>query len=76
MIFQKKKIKVENFKNMNSLSAHEKKEDNNIYKNENLKRSDSPQIIKITKKIDNNKIFSPVASSKKKLINSDLIYNL
>ena len=72
----KKKIKVENFKNMNSLSAHEKKNDNNIYKNENLKRSDSPQIIKITKKKDNSQIFSPIASSKKKLINSDLIYNL
>ena len=68
----KKKIKIENFKNINSYSSQEKKDDNEANKNEKLKRNNSPQILKITKKYSNNNpIFSPTSSSKRK-INADL----
>ena len=67
-----KKLKIENFKHMNSLSAQEKINVNEKNGNEKIKRNDSPQILKITKKKNNNnQIFSPVVSSRKK-INSDL----
>ena len=69
-----KKLKIENFKNLNSFSAQEKNNANEIYGNAKLKRNESPQILKITKKYNNNsQIFSPkVSSSKTKITNYDL----
>ena len=68
-----KKLNIENFKNINSISAHQKDNLNGKYGNEKLKRNDSPQILKITKKKNNNQIFSPVSSSRQRIImNSDL----
>ena len=65
----KKKIKFENLKNMNSNLNQEKIEN---YGNEKIKRNDSPQILKISKKNNNSgQFFSPTASSKRSVINGD-----
>ena len=63
----KKKLKLESIKNINSLSVYEKNEMNI---KEKIKKNDSPQIIKITKKRDINQI---LPDSKKHIIKSDIL---
>jgi hypothetical protein len=69
--FSKKKINIENFKNINSSLSVYEKNDIDLYKKGKIQRNDSPTIIKITKKKEANQILAE--TNRKRLIKSDIL---